>query len=139
MNRQMLAKILTLSFGLLTAAVSSATVEGALSPSRVVFESNGIGTSGPVHIEGAVSAKGLDSLQVRAFGKTIDLAPGDLAQLSGRVINSISASYENAPRADGGRTVVVILGKVFASGLADAMVVAISESGHIRIHALQPQ
>lgn len=139
MNYRTLLAACALLISLGVTAVAQATVEGALAPSRLEFESAGIGTSGPVRIEASASLKGLESLRVHAFGKTVELAPEHLALLSGHVVNSVSVSYAHAPPADGGRIIFVILGKVFGSGLVDAMIVSIDESGHVHIHALEPQ
>src|SRR5262245_35028280 len=55
--------------------------EGVLSLDTLHMESRGLGSSGPVVIDGTQSDDGMQSLQVRAFGKLFVLSASELKAL----------------------------------------------------------
>jgi hypothetical protein len=57
------------------AAPLFASQEGILTLDKLRLESDGIGESGPVKVSGTQAPDGMISLQVDAFGKSIQLSP----------------------------------------------------------------
>jgi hypothetical protein len=131
--------LLVLASCLLTAALVPASaladVEGALTLSNIRLDSQGIDKSGPIHIDGTQSERGISTLTVSAFGKRLTLSASQLATLGSRTFNSIGLSYSQGYPNTGGRTVYLLLCHGFSSGMKVIAVIAVNEQGGVRVEA----
>ena len=120
---------------LLSAAPLSASQEGVLVLGSFKVESPGIGESGPVVVSGRQNASGFERLEVSAFGKVFTLTKTQLKELRGGLTNGLQFSYEGGYSDLGGRTIYLRFSKGFTSGVAEAKLVTITESGSITVTA----
>jgi hypothetical protein len=125
---------LTIAFILLAlSSTSFASQEGILALDKLLLESAGIGESGPVKVSGSQTPTGITSLQVQAFGKSVQLSPAQLKALEGGHYNSIQLSYEGGYKELGGRTIYIKLSTAFTSGLVASIFVVVTEDGKVRV------
>ncbi|HRK09325.1 MAG TPA: hypothetical protein PLZ57_16270 [Pseudobdellovibrionaceae bacterium] len=107
--------------------------EGVLTIQKFRLESSGIGTSGPVVVEGHRDDKGkFQSIRVQAFGKTLALDTSIIAQINDQA-NGVQISYEHGYRSVGGRTIYLVFSKGFTSEVKAKLVLSIDESGKTEI------
>jgi hypothetical protein len=119
---------------LVVAHVVCASQEGPLPISRFRLESDGIGQSGAIVIEGKQNDKAqIVELKVRAFGKEYAVPPEKLKVLAGLGANGIRISYESGYEELGGRTVYIQLQLGFTSHTAESALITITESGKIEV------
>ena len=103
--------------------------EGVLAIASFQIESAGIGSSGPVSVQGRRNSKGeFESLSVTAFGKTFAVEKRLLEKIPAGA-NGIQLTYEHGYPTLGGRTVYLTFLKGFASGTKDKVVLSINEQG----------
>lgn len=95
--------------------------------------SAGIGSSGPVKVEGKRASDGkFESVLVEAFGKKTQIPKEILAALPA-LSNGIQLSFEAGYKPLGGRTVYVIFLTGFTSGVTGKKAVAVSETGKTKL------
>ena len=112
----------------------SASQEGTLSLSSFSLQSKGIGSSGPIAVEGKRDESGnLSQLVVNAFEKKISVAQDVLRKISKYNINGIQLSYESGYKELGGRTVYILFQKGFTSRIIEKTVLAVKENGTSKI------
>ncbi len=114
-------------------SASFASQEGILILDKLFLESAGIGESGPVKVSGTQTPTGITSLQVQAFGKSVQLNPAQLKALDGGQYNSIQLSYEGGYKELGGRTIYIKLSKSFTSGEVASVFIVITEDGKVKV------
>ena len=103
--------------------------EGVLPLSEFRMASNGIGTSGPVVVEGNVNTQGeVVALSVQAFGMTRSIDTSILKTLNLAHANGIQLSYEAGYRVLGGKTIYILFQKGFTSEIKEKFVLAVSEN-----------
>ncbi len=129
-----------LTFVLLFFALVSgvhASKEGILVFSSFRLESDGIGSSGKVVVEGKQDDDDhIISLKVEAFGKIIEIPKEKLTGLSKLPSNGVRISYEHGYAQLGGRTIYIELQMGFTSGTRKKALVTITESGSVKISAI---
>ena len=119
---------------LVVAHVACASQEGPLPISRFRLESDGIGQSGAIVVEGKQNDKAqIVELKVRAFGKEYVISPEKLRVLAGLGANGIRISYETGYEELGGRTVYIQLQLGFTSHTAETALITITETGKIEV------
>ena len=102
--------------------------EGILPILEFRLASNGIGSSGPVVVEGSINPEGeVASLSVQVFEKTYNIEGSVLKTIGISRINGIQISYEAGYRVLGGRTVYILFQKGFTSETKEKYVLAVSE------------
>jgi hypothetical protein len=102
--------------------------------SRFRLESDGIGQSGAILVEGKQNDKAqIVALTVRAFGKEYRVPPEQLKVLAGLGANGIRVSYESGYEELGGRNVYIQLQLGFTSHTADTALITITENGKIEV------
>lgn len=107
--------------------------EGVLVIQNFRLQSAGIGTSGPVVVEGQRDAKGkFQKISVKAFEKSLEVDPALLAQINDQA-NGVQISYEHGYRSVGGRTVYLVFSKGYTSDVKSKLVLSIDESGKSQI------
>lgn len=124
--------LITLTFILMCLAssqFSNASQEGILTLSEFSVSSQGIGSSGPVKIEGKQTAEGIVSLKVFAFDHEFVAPPNVIKELRGFSSNGLLVSYEQGYKELGGRIVYLSLSYGFSSGITATKQVAINEKG----------
>jgi hypothetical protein len=128
-------KSLFLSFFLAVLLVPSAhaSMEGILLLNDFHISSNGLGESGPVVIAGKQNDSGIQSLDVRVFGKHFQLNKTQLLAISALSINGIQLSYEAGYKELGGRTLYIVLSKGFTTDSVGKRFVVITESGEVDV------
>lgn len=125
---------LTIAFILLTLSIAaSASQEGILALDKILFESAGIGESGPVKVSGSQASTGITALKVDAFGKSVQLSATQLKALDGGQYNAIQLSYEGGYKELGGRTIYIKLSKAFTSGEVASVFVVVTEDGKVKV------
>ena len=125
---------------LLLASASSlrASKEGILAFSSFRLESNGIGSSGKITVEGKQNDKAqIVALRMSAFGKDYVVPPEKLKQLTELPSNGVRISYEAGYKELGGRTVSIQLQMGFTSDTTKQALVTIAEDGKIVISEFQ--
>jgi hypothetical protein len=120
-----------LLFGFLLVGIARASEEGAFEFQKFRFESRD--ESGPVVIQGAQGDHGISALRITAFRKSFKLAPAQLKQLRGLIVNGVQLSGEGGYRGLGGRTLYLVLSMGFSSGITNSRLVTISEEDGIKI------
>jgi hypothetical protein len=108
-------------------ADARADVEMRLPLSRIELDSMGLDASGPVHVEGSQSDKGVLKLKIFAFGKLQSLAPSQAARLDGLTFNSIGLSYSRGYNNMGGSSVYLLLCQGFSGGNRVVAVITVNE------------
>jgi hypothetical protein len=101
--------------------------------SRIQLDSPGLDTSGPVHVEGSQSDKGVLEIKVLAFGKLQSLAPSQLARLDGLTFNSIGLSYSRGYKNMGGSSVYLLLCQGFSGGNSVVAVITVNEQRGVSV------
>lgn len=120
------------------ASSSYASQEGILAFSSFRLESNGIGSSGKIKVEGKQNDKAqIVELKIRAFGKDYVVPPEKLGQLSEQRSNGVRISYEAGYEGLGGRTVYIQLQMGFTSHTVKNALITITESGKIEVSKTQ--
>jgi hypothetical protein len=113
---------------------AQASKEGILPLSNFRIESDGIGNSGKVIVEGKQGKDDrLLSLKVTAFGKEYVIPKNQLAELKGVAANGVLLSYEGGYRQTGGRTIYVQLQMGFTSSTRTRALITLTEDGTIQI------
>lgn len=112
---------------------ASASQEGVLAFGAFTINSFGIGESGPIVVSGRQGQRGVESLEVKAFGKVFALNAEQLRMLQGGLLNGLQLSYEGGYRELGGRTIYLWFSKGFTSGVAEAKLITIRENGVITV------
>ena len=104
--------------------------QGMLPLSEFRIQSEGIGESGAVSVEGVKDRFGkYVSLSVKAFGRVIELSRDFLAKIPTDQ-NGIQISYGHSP---GSRTVYLVFLKGFTWSIKDKFIIAVGEDGSQRI------
>jgi hypothetical protein len=125
----------TIIFIFLIAVESFSSQEGVLSFSKISFESEGIGTSGPVSVLCKNNKNEIHYLEVNAFGKKYILSQRDLKKISKLPYNGIQLSYEQGYKELGGKTVYIVLVFGFKSGTKEKIAITVVENGTIEINS----
>lgn len=115
------------------AATVQASKEGILALSSFSLESTGIGASGPVEVSGKQDTKGIVTIRVKAFGKEYAPSEKQLAALRNLPANGIQLSYEAGYRELGGRTIYLLFTNGFTSGVVQSQLLAINETGEVKV------
>jgi hypothetical protein len=116
------------------ATCASASKEGILQLSSFRLESDGIGRSGKVVVEGKQDKDGrMVNLKVTAFGKDYLVPKEKLAQLGRITANGVRISYEAGYARLGGRTVYLQLQMGFVESTQWRRRVTVKENGAIEI------
>lgn len=102
--------------------------EGILTISSFHVDSKGIGSSGPVAVQGTIDIAGEISLIVSAFGKTITI-PKTVVEKIPKTFNGIQLSYEKGYESLGGRTIYIMFSTGFLSGQKTKTVLVVTEDG----------
>ena len=110
-----------------------ASQEGALPFSEFQIRSEGIGNSGPVVVNGIKKDGKYSSITVSAFNKAFEIPQSVLVQIPSDFQNGIQISYIEGYRVLGGKTVYLKFMVGFTSGISEALVIAVSESGSIQV------
>ena len=131
--KQFLALIL-----LLIANSVYASAEGILPLSSFRLESAGIGSSGPVVIEGKQNERNqVVSLKVRAFGREYAVPKEQLATLVELPFNGVRISYEHGYAQLGGRTIYIQLQMGFVNTTRRQATVTLTEDGKVKVGRLE--
>jgi hypothetical protein len=132
-------KALVLAILLLASASSAhASKEGILAFSTFRLESNGIGSSGKITVEGKQNDKAqIVALRMSAFGRDYVVPPAKLRQLAELPSNGVRISYEAGYKELGGRTVYIQLQMGFTSDTTKQALVTIAEDGEIVVSEVQ--
>ena len=115
-----------------------ADVEMRLPLSRIELDSLGLDTTGPVHVEGSQSDKGVLEIKILAFGKVQSLAPAQLASLDGLTFNSIGLSYSRGYKNMGGSSIYLLLCQGFSGGNRVVAVITVNEQRGVSIDKVKP-
>ena len=111
-----------------------ASEEGVLPIRHFTLQSQGIGNSGPVTVEGRKDDKGQwEKMSISAFGKTFSVDTETLGKLDAAFMNGSLLSYEEGYAEAGGRTVYVTLLQGFTSGIQVKQTLRVSEDGSISL------
>ena len=115
---------------LLVAGSALASQEGVLPFSEFKIQSEGIGESGPVTVEGKKDSDGnYQKIVLTAFSKTTEISKELLAKIPSKYQNGIQLSYERGWQAKGGRTIYITFLSGFISGIKESFVIEITEKG----------
>lgn len=130
-------RLLLAIFVLTFATHAFASKEGILPLSAFRLESDGIGDSGKVVVEGKGDKDGhIVSFKVTAFGSEHVIPKEKLVELAGLMTNGVRITYEAGYAEVGGRTVYVHLQMGFLSGTGGQRYIAVKENGTIEIGKL---
>lgn len=133
-------KIVIVLLFLAFAGVAYASKEGILPFSSFRLESDGIGSSGKVVVDGKQDDQSrIVSLKVEAFGKIFEVSKEKLAGLSELPSNGVRISYEHGYAELGKRMIYIELQMGFTSGIQKQAQVTIIESGAIEVTAIEPK
>lgn len=120
--------------GALAMPVSTmASQEGILAMGELRVTSPGIDDSGQIVVTATRGPEGFSALEVQAFGRVTRLTEGQLARLQGEFVNGVQLSYEAGYKELGGRTVYIVLSKVFTSGLRETQTLSVNEQGTVTV------
>ncbi|MBI5590756.1 MAG: hypothetical protein HY881_09760 [Deltaproteobacteria bacterium] len=115
---------------LLIAGSAIASREGVLPFSEFKIQSEGIGESGAVTVEGKKDSAGnYQMILVKAFGKTIEISEELLGKIPSKYQNGIQLSYERGYEVLGGRTIYIMFLSGFTSGNRESFVIEVTEKG----------
>jgi hypothetical protein len=125
-----------------TLCSSYASKEGILLLSSFRIESDGIGSSGKIAVEGRQEQQeDLQShfleLKVTAFDKTYSLPKEKLDLLTGASANGIRISYETGYEKTGGRTIYIQFQTGFTSFTRKQVLVTLTENGNFEIRKIE--
>jgi hypothetical protein len=95
--------------------------------------------SGPVVISGTQNDGGISSLQIAAFRRSFTLAPAQVKQLRGLMVNGVHLSGEPGYESVGGRTLYLLLSMGFSSGISTAKLISVNQRGDIKVEAWKPR
>jgi hypothetical protein len=127
-------KTLTILIFLVLTGVSFGSQEGILGFSSFRLESNGIGSSGIVVIEGKQDQNlNIKELKITAFGNTFEVPKEELDSLSGLSANGIRITYEHGYSVLGGRTIYIQLQMGFTVATMREALITLNESGTIEV------
>lgn len=119
---------------LAVAATAPASQEGILALSSFRLESEGIGSSGKVVVEGKRNDESKAvSLKISAFGKDYVVPEDRLAGLSRLSFNGVRISYEAGYAELGGRTIYIQFQAGFTSGTREKVLVTLTEDGKVEV------
>jgi hypothetical protein len=126
--------------GLALARPAFASKEGILALSSFRLESDGIGSSGKVVVEGKQNDKRqLTNLEVTAFGKHYVLPKSRLNGLADLMVNGVRISYEHGYAELGGRTIYIQLQFGFISETQRQALVTLTEDGKFNVRNIEPK
>lgn len=127
-------KIVLIFLALLAMNPIFASKEGILTLSVFHLESDGIGASGKIVIDGQQNVNNqISQLSIHAFDKTYTVSPENLNHLANMTVNGIQISYEQGYQKLGGRTVYIQFQKGFTSGIIKKMILVVTENGQISV------
>ena len=110
-----------------------ASQEGVLPFSEFRIVSAGIGESGSIAVSGKRNEGVFSSIIVEAFGKVIKIPESVLLQIPANSHNGVQLSYEAGYKVTGGKTIYLKFVVGFINSVREALVLAISENGNVRI------
>jgi hypothetical protein len=126
--------ILVIIIAFLMIPSAFASQEGMLPFSEFKIQSNGIGESGIVVVEGVKDTSGkYMKLTVKAFRKTIEVSNDVLRQIPSEYQNGIQLSYGGGYKELGGRIIYIVFQKGFTSGKIESFTIAVTEDGNSQI------
>lgn len=115
---------------LLITGSAIASQEGMLPFSEFKIESEGIGESGAVTVEGKKDPDGnYQKIVVKAFGMTIEISKELLGKIPSKYQNGIQLSYERGYEVLGGRTIYIMFLSGFTSGTKERFIIEVTEKG----------
>ena len=115
-----------------------ASQEGILAFSSFRLESDGIGSSGKVVVEGKQNEKRqIVTMRISAFGKEYVVPKEKLAQLVELPANGIRISYEAGYKELGGRMIYIQLQMGFTSSTKKQALITLTENGKIEVSEIQ--
>jgi len=115
-----------------------ASKEGILAFSRFHLESDGIGSSGKILIDGKQDENGkIVELKIMAFGRNYVLPKGQLAGLAELPANGVRISYEAGYKELGGRTLYIQLQMGFTSFTKKEALITVTENGKIEVSKVE--
>lgn len=127
-------KIVLIFLVLLAMSPVFASKEGILTLSAFHLESDGIGASGKIVIDGQQNANNqISQLSIHAFDKTYVVSPENLNHLANMTVNGIQISYEQGYQTLGGRTIYIQFQKGFTSGIIKKIILVVTENGQISV------
>ena len=130
----MIIKSVIILIAILFLQVVNASQEGVLPFSIFEIKSGGIGSSGPVTVNGMKNEKGnFITLSVKAFEKSIQIPQSILNQIPFNQQNGIQLSYEGGYKELGGKTIYLQLQVGFTSGIRDLFIIVVREDGTVDI------
>jgi hypothetical protein len=110
-----------------------ASKEGVLVFSSFHLESDGIGNSGKVVVDGQTDKNNrLSRLKVAAFGRDFVVSKEILKELKPVRPNGVRLSYEGGYKELGGRTIYLELQMAFTSHTVQRALLSLTEDGKIR-------
>jgi hypothetical protein len=117
-----------------------ASEEGILPLSSFRIESNGVGESGKIVLEGKQNDQWqIIELKLTAFGHQYVVPPEKLRPLAGFGANGIWFSYEVGYKELGGRTIYVQFQKGFTSGTEHSALITITEDGNVEVREIKKE
>ena len=127
--------ILLLVLGLMAVTSGAfASKEGILQMSNFRVESEGIGSSGRIVVEGKTNAQfQIAELKISAFGKDHVIPSEKLALLADFRANGMRLSYEAGYKELGGKTVYIQFQRGFTSGTQQEALLTLTESGKVDV------
>jgi hypothetical protein len=133
-----LQEILLATLVIAMARGSYASQEGLLPISRFRLDSDGMGRSDKITVEGKQDAKArLIQLKVKAFGKRFVVPPSQLGSLDRLCANGIRLSYESGYEDLGGRTLYIQLQMGSTSRTLQTALFTLTEDGKIELGRIQ--
>jgi hypothetical protein len=125
-------------FVIATALSSYGSMEGILVLSSFHLESDGIGSSGKIAVEGRQNENAqMTSLKITAFGKDYVVPQEKLSPLAGLAPNGIQISYEQGYADLGGRTLYIQFHMGFTSSTVRKALITLTEDGKIEVGGIQ--
>ncbi len=123
---------------ILLSSFAFASQEGALKLSSFLLQSEGIGESGSVTVQGTIAETNkIIHLSINAFGKDYKVPDEELEKIPNAFYNGIQLSYEKGYESLGGKNIHIILLSGFTSGIDKRVLISLTENGNIDIQELR--
>jgi hypothetical protein len=115
-----------------------ASKEGILPFSRFHLESDGIGSSGKILIDGQQNQSSqIAELRITAFGRNYVVPKEQLAGLAELPTNGVRISYEAGYKELGGRTLYIQLQMGFTSFTKKQALITVTENGKVEVSKIE--
>lgn len=111
-----------------------ASKEGMLPLTSFNISSDGLGSSGPVVVQGNSDGHKVSELTIKAFDKIFKIPRKHADELGMISTNGVSFTYEAGRKIPGGRTLYITFSKsFFVSGERNRVTLIVTESGNIEV------